>query len=52
MQEFKSRNSAPRFLTSLAAIYNVFAYQRHLIDRGTLWVLRARADEAWTVPAA
>lgn len=47
MQGFKSRNSTQRFLTTHAAIYNTFAYQRHLISRRILRIFRARADQAW-----
>lgn len=52
MQGFKSRNSAQRFLTIHAAIYNTFAYQRHLISRRTLRIFRARADQMWTAAVA
>lgn len=52
MQGFKSRNSAQRFLTTHAAIYNVFAHQRHLVSRRTLRVFRARADQVWAAAVA
>lgn len=47
MQGFKSRNSTQRFLTTHAAIYNTFAYQRHLISGRTLRIFRESADRAW-----
>ena len=47
MQSFKSIPSAQRFLTTHAAIYNAFDFQRHMISRPTLWIFRARADSVW-----
>jgi transposase-like protein len=47
MLGFKSRDSAQRFLTTHAAIYNAFDLQRHMISRPTLRVFRARADSVW-----
>lgn len=44
MQGFKSIPSAQRFLTTHAAIYNVFDFQQHMISRPTLRIFRARAD--------
>jgi transposase-like protein len=44
MLNFKSRNSAQRFLTTHAAIYNVSNVQRHIISRSTLRVFSARSD--------
>jgi len=47
MLGFKSRTSAQRFLTTHAAVYNAFDFQRHMISRTTLRVVRARADSVW-----
>jgi len=47
MLNFKSRNSAQRFLETHAAIYNVFNIQRHMISRPTLRVFRTRSDSVW-----
>ena len=47
MLGFKSPDSAQRFLTTHAAIYNVFDLQRHMISRPTLRLFRARADSVW-----
>ena len=52
MQSFKSIPSAQRFLTTHAAIYNAFDFQRHMISRPTLWIFRARADSVWAAVAA
>ena len=52
MLGFKSQTSAPRFLTTHAAIYNAFDFQRHLICRPTLRLFRARADSVWARAAA
>jgi transposase-like protein len=46
MQLFKSQDSAQRFLTTHAAVYNTFNLQRHLISRPTLRRFRAEADAA------
>ena len=48
-QRSKSQASAQRFLTTHAAIYNMFNVQRHLISRPTLRRFRADADAdaAW-----
>jgi len=45
---FKSRASAQRFLEAHAAFYNTFNRQKHLLSRGALCVLRARADSVWS----
>jgi transposase-like protein len=47
MKRFKSSGSAQRFLSTHAAVYNVFNVQRHLISRRTLRVFRDRAMTAW-----
>ena len=47
MLGFKSQSSAQRFLTTYAAVYNVFDFQRHMISRPTLRLFRARADSVW-----
>ena len=46
-QKFKSQHSAQRFLSSHAAVYNTFNFQRHMIRRSTLRLFRAEADLAW-----
>ncbi len=53
MQRFKSAGSAQRFLSTHAAIYNIFNVQRHLISRKTSRQFRNEAMSAWqTVTAA
>ena len=52
MQLFKSRQSAQRFLTTHAAIYNTFYTQRHLISRSSLRASRAEAQVAWAAATA
>ena len=52
MLNFKSQNSAQRFLETHAAIYNVFNIQRHMISRPTLRVFRARSDSIWSKAVA
>ena len=47
MQRFKSPESAQRFLSVHAAVYNTFYTQRHLISRNTLRQLRAKAMSHW-----
>ena len=44
---FKSQTSARRFLTTLAAIYSAFDFQRLVISLPTLRVFRARVDSVW-----
>jgi len=51
-QRFKSQASAPRFLTTHAAIYNTFNIQRHSISRPALRRFRADADGAWAAAVA
>jgi putative transposase len=47
MQRFKSRGSAQRFLSTHAAVYNIFNVQRHLTTRRTHRAFRAAAMSAW-----
>jgi putative transposase len=46
-QKFKSQGSAQRFLSTHAAVYNVFNLQPHLIRRSTLRHFRAEAHQSW-----
>lgn len=46
-QKFKSQGSAQRFLSSHAAIYNVFNTQAHLISRPGIRTLRAQPRGEW-----
>jgi DDE superfamily endonuclease len=41
MQRFKSPGSAQKFLSTHAAVYNIFSVQRHLTSTQTHHVLRA-----------
>ena len=47
MQRFKSPGSAQRFLSSHAAVYNIFNIQRRLISRKTRRKFRAEATMQW-----
>jgi len=47
MQKFKSQDSAQRFLTTHAAVYNAFYTQPHLISRSTLRKFRGDALRVW-----
>jgi putative transposase len=47
MQDFKSPESAQRFLSIHSAVYNTFNFQRHLVSRRSLRVFRAEAVEQW-----
>jgi putative transposase len=49
MQRFKSIGSAQGFLSTHAAIYNIFSVQRHLISRRTLRQFRTEAMNRWDV---
>lgn len=51
-QRFKSQGSAQRFLSTHAAIYNVFNIQPHLISRPTPRIFRAKADSVWSAAVA
>ena len=52
MQRFKSAGSAQKFLSILAAIYDVFNVQRHLISRKTLRRFRTDAMNRWDAATA
>jgi transposase-like protein len=52
MQRFKSSGSAQRFLSTHAAVYNVFNNQRHLTTRPTYRTLRSEATSVWRDAAA
>jgi putative transposase len=47
MQRFKSAGSAQRFLSTHAAIYNTFNFQRPLNSRRTLRQFRTEAMSRW-----
>ncbi len=49
MQRFKSQGSAQRFLSTHAAIYNVFYPQRHLTSRKTMRHIRNDAQRVWAM---
>ncbi|MDP2618770.1 MAG: IS6 family transposase [Hyphomicrobiales bacterium] len=51
-QKFKSQGSAQRFLSTRAAVSNVFNLQRHLIRRPTLRQFRAEAHQTWAAATA
>jgi putative transposase len=51
MQRFKSARSAQKFLSTHAAVYDIFNVQRHLISAQTHCVLRA-AMTTWRDVAA
>jgi transposase-like protein len=52
MQRFKSPGSAQRFLSTHAAVYNIFNVQRHLTSRATLRTLRGEALQTWRAATA
>ena len=52
MQRFKLPDSAQRFLSVHASIYNTFYIQRHLISRNTLRQFRDEAMSVWQVATA
>ena len=54
MQRFKSPGSAQKFLSTHAAVYNIFNVQRHLTSGQTHRTFRAAAMRTWreTVAAA
>ena len=47
MQRFKSARSAQKFLSTHAAVYNIFNVQRHLISAQTRHVVIAAAMTTW-----
>jgi putative transposase len=47
MQRFKSSGSAQKFLSSHAAVFNIFNVQRHLTSAQTHRTLRAAAMNTW-----
>jgi putative transposase len=47
MHRFKSPGSAQKFLSTHAAVYNIFNVQRHLISAQSHCVLRAAAMTTW-----
>jgi len=52
MQRFKSAESAQRFLSAHAVVYNHFNTQRHLISRRTLRIYRNQALATWRIATA
>ena len=52
MQRFKGAGSAQKFLSTHAAVYNIFNVQRHLTSRRTLRVLRDEAFQTWRAATA
>jgi putative transposase len=47
MQRFKSPGSAQKFLSTHAAVYNIFNVQRHLTSARTHRAFRAAAMSTW-----
>jgi transposase-like protein len=47
MQDLKSQQSAQKFLSTHAAVYNTFNLERHLVSRKTLRSFRTAAQAAW-----
>jgi putative transposase len=52
MQRFKSAGSAQKFLSTHAAVYNIFNVQPHLTSAQTHRVLRAAAMSTWRTAVA
>jgi methyltransferase (TIGR00027 family) len=52
MQRFKSVGSAQKFLSTHAAVYNIFNVQRHLTSAGTHRSFRAAAMNTWRAAVA
>jgi putative transposase len=47
MQRLKSPGSTPKFLSTHAAVYNIFNVQRHLTSARTHRIFRAAAMSMW-----
>jgi transposase-like protein len=47
MQSFKSARAAQKFLSTYAAVYNIFNVQRHLISAQSHRMLSAAAMTTW-----
>jgi putative transposase len=52
MHRSKSVGSAHKFLSTHAAVYNIFNVQRHLTSAQTHHVLRAAAMDTWRTAVA
>jgi transposase-like protein len=52
MQRFKSAGSAQKFLSTHAAVYNIFNVRRHLTSAGTRRSCRAAAMNTWRAAVA
>jgi transposase-like protein len=52
MQGFESLGSAQRFLSTHAAVYNIFNVQRHLTSARTHGDFRAAAMNTWRAAVA
>jgi putative transposase len=52
MQRFKNPGSAQKFLSTHAAVYNIFNVQRHLTSAQTHRELRAVAMDTWRTAVA
>jgi transposase-like protein len=52
MQRFKSLGSAQKFLSTHAAVYNIFDVQRHFTLAQTHRTLRAAAMDTWRTAVA
>ena len=52
MQRFKLAQSAQRFLSTHAIVYNTFNVQRHLISQKTLRQFRNHAMGLWQTATA
>ena len=52
MQRFKGAGSAQKFLSTHAAVYNIFNVQRHLSSAQTHRALRAAAMDTWRTAVA
>jgi len=52
MQRFKSAGTAQKFLSTHAAVYNIFNVQRHLTSAETHRSFRAAAMNTWNAAVA